>query len=182
MSTFGNGSISGASVLGSLADGGNQFSVRGKFPLTEAGEISKLTVYIDNQGAGHRACNIRGGVYDDDGDGGQAGTLKGSATVAVSDNQAAGWVDITFSSPISVGAGEWWLCVQGDSNAVGCRLYGTTTGGTMAAAVDAYADGLSNPGAVPFFIDVGLLCIYATYSTGAAGIPPLLLNHLLLGD
>lgn len=160
MSTFGNTSTSSISQLGQLASGSYQYVVLGQFTLGEAGDVSKLTVYIDNASTGHAACNIRGGIYTTN------GALMGSATVAVADSKAAGWVDITFASSISLTAGKWMLCVQGDSTAQGCQVWGASSGGDFYVCLDYYADGLDDPGASAFFSDDYNLCIYATYSTG----------------
>ena len=167
MSTFGNTSTSGISALSPLYDSGmGSFNVRGKFALTEAGDVSKVSAYIDNQGDGHQACDIRVGIYDDDGSEGLAATLMDSATLAVSDNQAAGWVDIEFSSAVSLTAGNWWLAIQGSASADGCMMYGQAGSGLLHVSIDAWADGMDSPPATPFFGDAYNLCIYATYTTG----------------
>jgi hypothetical protein len=64
MATFGNTSTSGAAAGGSLYNGGS-FLCRGKFTLSEAADVGKLSIYLDNQGDGHAACNVRAGIYDD---------------------------------------------------------------------------------------------------------------------
>lgn len=180
MATFGNTSTSGATNGGAI----NDQAVGSKYTLSEAGEISKLTVYIGNQGAGHGACNIRCGIYDDNGSGGKPSTLLGSTSAAaISDNQALGWVDCMFSSPLALDAGNYYLVVQGDTNADGTQLYADLSSGVLYYLEDSYSNGLVNPAPSSVTLGTGNVCIYATYETeGGDTISIPLLNHLLLGD
>lgn len=159
MATFGNTSISGASASGSLYNGGS-FLCRGKFTLSESADVSKLSIYLDNQGAGHAACNVRAGIYDDDGASGKAATLKVSKEVSITDNMVVQHVDFTFASSVSLAAGDWWFAVEGDSNAGGCRLYVQTTSGTFHVSFENYLSDLPNPPTDPQRIGFLKLRVY----------------------
>jgi hypothetical protein len=158
----------------------------GKFTLTEAGTVSKLTIYCDNQGSGYQACNAKGLIYAADGSGGRPSTLKAaSGAVAVSANQAAGWVDFTLS--VALAAGDYWLGGMADASGTGWRMYGQTSGGYIYAASDTYSDGPADPCSTTLYggsphEGTSLVCVYATYTTTPSGISIPLLNHLLLGD
>ena len=171
MATFGNTSTSGAAAAGELYDGGS-FLCRGKFTLSEAANVSKLSIYLDNQGSGHAACNVRAGIYDDDGASGKAATLKGSKEVSITDNMAVQHVDFTFASPVSLAAGDWWLAIEGNSNAGGCRLYTQTASATFHASYEDYGSDLPDPPTDPFYTNSNtLVCMYATYTVPASGNP-----------
>jgi len=171
VATFGNTSTSGAAAGGSLYDGGS-FLCRGKFTLSEAANVSKLSIYLDNQGSGHAACNVRAGIYDDDGASGKAATLKGSKEVSITDNMAVQHVDFTFASPVSLAAGDWWLAIEGDRNAGGCRLYAQTASATFHVSYEDYGSDLPDPPTDPFYTNSNqLVCMYATYTVPASGNP-----------
>lgn len=178
MAYFGSQATTSLHVSNPLAD----IVYLSKFTLTEAGTVSKLTIYCDNQGSGYQACNAKGLIYAADGSGGRPSTLKAaSGAVAVSANQAAGWVDFTLSVSVALAAGDYWLGGMADASGTGWRMYGQIPGGYDYAASDTYSDGPADPcsttldGGSPYE-GTALLSVYATYLS----IP--LLNHLLLGD
>lgn len=157
----------------------------GKYTLAEAGDVSKLTAYIGNQGAGHGACYVKAVIYDDDGTAGAPSTLiaTGSATL-VSDNAAAGNVDMAFATAVELSSGNWWIGWISDTNCDGLQTYvNASTGGSWYFAADTYSDGAANPCASPpVSTGAHTLVVYATYTPAASGISIPLLNHLLLGD
>jgi len=135
VTTFGKTSI-GASY----DDGDADSIISGRFTLTETGTVSGVSGYLDNQTAGHAACYCRGVIYS--ATGGNPTTLQAvSAPVALSDNQAPGWVYFGFSSPPSLPAADYWLGIHLDSNASGVKIYGDANGGYFASTGAAYGSG-----------------------------------------
>lgn len=135
MSTFGQTGI-GASY----DDGDGDCIISGRFTLTETGTVSGVSGYLDNQSAGHAACYCRGVIYSTTGS--YPTTLQAvSAPVALSDNQAPGWVYFGFSSPPSLPAADYWLGIHLDSNANGVKIYRDTSGGYFASTGATYSSG-----------------------------------------
>jgi hypothetical protein len=157
----------------------------GKYTLAEDGDVSKLTAYIGNQGAGHGACYVMAVIYNDDGSAGAPSTLvgTGSATL-IADNAAAANVDLAFASAVSLTAGDWWLGWISDTNCDGLQTYvSAATGGAWYFTGDTYVDGPANPcSSPPYATGAHKLVVFATYTVTASGIAIPLLNHLLLGD
>ena len=101
-STFGVATIGGTTTSG----GAGYLDSSGPFTLPASGTISKLTAYL---GAGAQATSLRAVVYADDGTG-KPGALVGvSAEVTLAAGKSPGWVVFTLPSPVSAGAGKYWL-------------------------------------------------------------------------
>jgi hypothetical protein len=146
----------------------------GKFTLAEAGDVSKLTAFVD----AWAPCAARGVIYADSS--GKPGTLLGAAETLFETHQTPYWADFTFATAIALTAGDYWLGVHLDANEQ-MGLFRLASAGTSYNAWDTYADGTATtcPASAP---NTHLYLIYATYSTTPSGISIPLLNHLLLGD
>lgn len=77
-----------------------------KYTLTEAGDISKLSLYLRNTGA---EANFYGVIYDATGAGGTPGALKGTTPATACSTSEGQWVDATFSSAVVASAGDYWI-------------------------------------------------------------------------
>lgn len=176
MATFGQTSVSASSG----SDLHTLITI-GKYTLSEAGDVSKLSLYFNNQYSGHKACNMKGIIYAADGASGAPNTRKAvSPAVAIADNKAAGWVDFEFSSAVSLGAGDYWLGAVGDADAVGITAYhGGSSGGSLYLVVGTYSSPEATCPSPPMATGTEKLCVYATYTASGSKMP--LLNHLLLG-
>jgi len=130
-----------------------------KFTLSENGDVTKLSVLVANTSAGHGACNIMGLIYAD-----SDKMLEGAtAPAAITDNQAKGWVDCTFSSGISLAAGDYWLLLFGDADADGVWFYADDDSGAGGWNADTYVGGPADPmGALTG--ETTNYAIYATYT------------------
>lgn len=105
MATFGK-----TDVPAGWRDLANGVYIGSKYSLTEAGEASKMSFYVDGNGSGSGTQTFIGGLYPDSG--GNTGALVAqTAEILVTDAQAAGWVDGTFASGESLSAGDYWLVV-----------------------------------------------------------------------
>jgi len=174
MGTFGNTTAETGSNAGL-----DNFKVAGKFTLSEAGAVSKLTARYSN---GASACAIKGFICANNA--GSPGALLGTTNeVAVAANATADFRDLAFASAINLTAADYWLGIIGNDNATGFDLKFAASGGNMAYKSDTYSDGASDPFGTPLGTDVAKFAIYATYTTGGgATISIPLLNNLLLGD
>ncbi len=94
----------GKTAVGTLADVNSLPTLQvQRFQLAEAGNVSKLTVYVGGQSS---TCNIIGVIYADNG--GVPTTLV-AKTPITNVAGAAGWYDLVFSSPVSLTAGYYHL-------------------------------------------------------------------------
>jgi hypothetical protein len=147
--TFGYTSA-GANNIGT---GGGAAKVAGRFQLTEAGSVTKITAYI--RGSGTAKCAI----YSDSN--GAPGSLIGGATQQVSVPGSGTWVDFVYSTPVNLTPGYYWLVLIYDSG--GNWYY--DGGGTSGWNWISYANEPSGTfGSLTSRTD--LVSIYATYTTG----------------
>lgn len=165
MAVFGNQNIE--STLGT--PGANTKNAS-KFTLSEAGTVSKLTMYCANTGASKSAGNAKGIIYSDAA--GAPNALKGTSNeVAFAYAQAAGWVDFTFATPVLLAPGNYWLGIITDATAPGCGVYRGSTGGYREWNADTYSDGPADPWGTHANAGTFPYSIYATYTSAAAGCP-----------
>jgi hypothetical protein len=98
------GNTFGKTGVGTLADVNSLPTLQvQRFQLAEAGNVSKLTVYVGGQSS---TCNIIGVIYADNA--GVPTTLV-AKTPITNVAGAAGWYDLVFSSPVSLTAGYYHL-------------------------------------------------------------------------
>lgn len=150
----------------------NDAKVCGKYTLSESGSVSKLTVDISNTETSHSACHLRAVIYDDSG--GDPNALKGTGdAIAIADNIAKQWVDLTFASPVVLDAGTYWIGFIGSGSAgdtaIGISFWFTSAGTSVEDwNDDTYADGASDPwGAAHNKTAARDFDVYGTYTTGA---------------
>lgn len=175
MATFGN--TTPGSALGTDARNYNNVA---KCALSEAGNLSKISIYLNNTSTGHAACNIRAVVYDDDGADGNPGTLIAySSGQSLADNLSAQWVDLLVTA--SLAAGNWWLGIQGDGTAAGIGFYGATSGGSYANGGDTYSDGPASSFGTPEATGPYNAAIYGTYTVPSSTVflPHIFCHHTI---
>ena len=165
MATFGD-----TTQAATYSFGYNDQSLGTRFQLTEAGSVSKLSAYIDNLDTSHALCHMRGVIYSDKAGPAPDALVGRSDEVTVADSKAAGWVDLTFATPVSLAAGYYWLGLHLDGPAAGLRFYRDDTGGSSWYRNDTYSDGTLDPiGSVNSSTRV--FSIYATYTTATDRTP-----------
>jgi len=159
MATFGKTAIGGTTAVIGL-----DAKRVAKFTLAEACSVSKLSVYVSGDGSGVGDQVMKGIIYDDDGAAGAPGTLLGTSNeVTVTDGQAAGWVDLTFASPIALTAGDYHLGLITGANTNTIKYRYDTVVGIGSNNADTYSDGPANPFGTPTSGDREM-SIYATYT------------------
>ena len=135
-----------------IGNGPNNEKAGNRHTLPQAGSVTKLSAYLDGQGAGTGAQQMRMAIYADAG--GTPGALKAVSTaVTIVDGQPPGWVDFALPTPVALPAGDYWLASHqggptGTSNTI--RRY-RITGGWRACKfnADAFADGPTDPFGTP---------------------------------
>ena len=166
MATFGKTAIGGTTAVIGL-----DAKRVAKFTLAEACSVSKLSVYVSGDGSGVGDQVMKGIIYDDDGAAGAPGTLLGTSNeVTVTDGQAAGWVDLTFASPIALTAGDYHLGLITGANTNTIKYRYDTVVGIGSNNADTYSDGPANPFGTPTSGDREM-SIYATYTAPQAVTP-----------
>ena len=110
--------------------------------------VGKLSAYV---AGGASVSKLRGVIYADNG--GQPGALVGvTPEVTIAAGRAAGWVDLTFTTPVSIGAGSFWLGYwYADSNS---RHYFVGQSGAERFVRAAYSSSSSPPAAFGAASDV----------------------------
>ena len=156
------GGAFGQTQAGSSLDTGGAGYLDVSGPYTVAGPVSvgKLSAYV---AGGASVSEFRGVIYADNG--GQPGALVGvTPEVTIAAGRAVGWVDLTFTTPVSIGAGSFWLGYwYADSNS---RHYFVGQAGAERFVRATYASSSSPPatfGAAA--TSSSSYSVYATYST-----------------
>ena len=161
MATFGKTSIGGTTDQWTSAD----WAVACKFTLNENSSVESMTVYMYSYGG-----NIRLGIYDHDAVNNRPNNLKGQTDSRYIQSTGYTWETFTFSTPINLDAGTYWLAVITDADFYSAYDAGTTN--QSGGHTNAYADGfLESWGSVISYASREW-SLYATYTaTGALGQP-----------
>ena len=141
--TFGKGSI-GAVNTGTTF--GGELKAGSKFTLAKTRTVSQLLAYMNlvTPASGTETENWRAVIYDTSGN-----LVAYSSDITLTGSSSTGWKLFTFTTPVSLTAGDYWLMLQAGPivPSTGALLWGIswdTTGGTSYIVnSDAYADGPS---------------------------------------
>jgi PKD repeat protein len=137
------------------------------YPLPVDATVSKITYYIqgyDGAPPGYYKCAI----YD------AAWNLQGVTEEVIRPDASAAWVDFNFPTPLSLPAGDYWLCWFSTVNAISrYDASGTIAGFDLGGQGVTYASGYPSS-LVGIYKDTLLVnfSIYATYAEAHAQIPP----------
>ncbi|MBN2118522.1 MAG: hypothetical protein JW730_18255 [Anaerolineales bacterium] len=74
--------------------------------LSEDGDVSKLSMYGKKSSPN---APVKGLLFDDDGSGGEPSTIKGATQITTWDSTTPSWKDLTYATPVSLTAGNWWM-------------------------------------------------------------------------
>lgn len=133
-----------------------------KYNLDKTADVTKLVVYVGGSGTGSQV--IRGVIYDDDGAGGNPGTLLGTTSeVSISSSQATAWVDLAFASVVRLTSGNYWLGFISGATGDVTRYYYDVAVDSLAHNADTYVGGATNPFG-SLILDSRELSIYAVYN------------------
>jgi hypothetical protein len=132
-----------------------------RYALSAAGSISKLSVYLAPTGTSGQQV-IEGLVYADSS--GAPGALLGtSEQLTFKSANYAGWYGLSFSSPLKLAAGNYWIgVITGATSKVAGFRY-DSVGSSRDYNTNTYTSGPSNPfGSVT--TDSEQASLYATYT------------------
>ncbi|HEX5195511.1 MAG TPA: hypothetical protein VFW09_22150, partial [Solirubrobacteraceae bacterium] len=131
------------------------------YSLSQSGSVTKLSVYLQ-PGSGSGTADVEGVIYADSG--GQPGALIAtSSQLAFPSTGAAGWYDLTFSSPAALAPGSYWIGVLtgGTTQAAGYRYKFVSA--SRYSNYNQYSSGPSNPFGSGT-TDNQQMSLYATYT------------------
>jgi hypothetical protein len=118
-----------------------------KISLAAPAAVQRISVYSIGQGGGSATCNVRAGIYSDVG--GSPSALLGTSNVVVlKQDDGPAFRDYTFTTPVELEAGDYWIGVQVETSGRVAFYRGATAGG-INFNTDAYSDGLANPFGTP---------------------------------
>jgi hypothetical protein len=134
-----------------------------RYSLATSASVTKLSVYLQPTATSGQQ-PIEGVVYKDLA--GSPGALVASTSQLVFQQaDSAGWYDLSFSAPVSLSAGSYWLgLISGDTANVAAYRYEAVIG-SLAYNMNSYSSGPATPFG-SFSTDSRQLSLYATY------IPP----------
>jgi subtilisin family serine protease len=133
-----------------------------RYSLPVAASVSKLTIYLQPGGTSGSQV-FEGVLYADSG--GAPGTLLAvTAPLTFSSTQAAGWYDLTFSTPVALAAGSYWIgTISGSTTHVAAFRYTSVTN-SRDYNTNTYTSGPSDPFG-PATVDSEQISEYASYTT-----------------
>jgi Abnormal spindle-like microcephaly-assoc'd, ASPM-SPD-2-Hydin len=153
--TFGKTSV-GASSDSFLADRKRV----SRYALSVAGSVTKLSIYLAPTGTSGQQ-PLKGLIYADSSSAPGA-LLAVSEQLTFTGTSVAGWYDLTFSSPVKLAAGNYWIgIITGASSHVAGFRYDSVAGARDYNA-NTYTSGPTNPFGVPT-TDSEQTSLYATY-------------------
>ena len=135
-----------------------------RYALPVAGSVTKLSIYLAPSSATGQQV-LEGVVYGESG--GAPGALLGSSSpLTFASTDAAGWYDLTFTTPLNLVAGNYWIGVLTGATAdVAGYRYDSVTG-SRDYNTNTYTSGPTNPfGSVT--TDSQQMSLYATYTPSA---------------
>jgi hypothetical protein len=139
------------------------------YPLSEAGTVTKLSVYLaPTTTAGEQV--LKGLIYSDNA--GKPEALLGvSETLTFKSTSAAGWYVLPFATGVKLAAGNYWIgVITGTTQKVTGFRYTSVTGSRDYNA-NPYSSGPTNPFGTPT-TDAEQISLYATYTRSHAGGEP----------
>jgi PKD repeat protein len=161
--TTGTTSTFGTTTPGSLSDGADaNYKSVSKFTAPNAGNVVKVTGYVSGLGNTSGSQSVRAVLYANSS--GVPGALLGvSNEVTIPAQQAWGWVDFAFPSPVAIQAGTVWIgYINGGSTSGLIQFrYGSVLN-DLRYNTNPYSSGPSNPFGTATIANLHY-SIYATY-------------------
>jgi hypothetical protein len=117
-----------------------------RFALTSTSTFTAMKAYVDGGAATTGSQPLRGIIYSD-GSGAPDKPLATSAAVTVSAGRAPGQITLSFSSPVRLASGNYWLGLHSGGTTRVARYAATTVSAALRFnnGADSFSDGSSNP-------------------------------------
>jgi len=140
-----------------------------RYALPTSGAVTKLSIYLAPTGTSGQQV-LKGVVYADS-SGAPSALLGVSEQLTFSSTSSAGWYDLTFSSPLKLAAGNYWIgAITGPTSKVGGFRYDSVASSRDYNS-NTYTSGPSNPFG-PVTIDSEQTSLYATYVVPPVNVTP----------
>ena len=141
--------IMGKQVVGTVWTGLTSNAKRASrvsFSAPAKANVTAVKAYVDGRGATTGNQPLRGVIYSDSATG-PATPVATSSAVTVSAGQAAGWVTLSFASPVRLTAGSYWLGLHSGGTGKVARYAAATVSNALryGTVADSYSDGASSP-------------------------------------
>jgi hypothetical protein len=141
--------IMGSQVAGTVWTGMTVNAKRASrlsFSAPATANVTAIKAYVDGGGATTGSQPLRGLIYSDSPTG-PSKPVATSSAVAVSARQAAGWITLSFASPVRLAAGSYWLALHSGGTSKVARYAATTATSALRydTAGDTYSDGATSP-------------------------------------
>jgi hypothetical protein len=139
-----------------------------EYALPTRGAVSELSIYLE-PGTVSGQQQITGVIYAD-ANGAPGALLATSKQLTYASSQPAGWYHMSFSTPIELPAGNYWIGeLSGPNGAVAGYRYDNVAG-ARDYNQNSYAAGPSNPFGA-FTNDTQQISLYATYVPAGPAVP-----------
>ncbi|HEY4450506.1 MAG TPA: S8 family serine peptidase [Solirubrobacteraceae bacterium] len=140
-----------------------------RYSLPTAGSVTKLSIYLAHAASSGQQL-LKGVIYGDSA-GAPGALLAVSEPITFTSTSANGWYDMTFSSPVGLAAGNYWIgIITGATSGVAGFRYDSVSAARDYNA-NTYTSGPSNPFGSPS-TDSEQASLYATYTTATDTTPP----------
>jgi hypothetical protein len=140
-----------------------------RYALPTAGSLTKLSIYLAPGGTSGQQL-LKGVVYSDSASA-PAALLGTSSSLTFTSTSATGWYDLTFATPLSLAAGNYWIGVITGATAKVAGFRYDSVAGSRDLNSNTYTSGPTNPfGAVT--TDAEQMSLYASYTPSAVDTTP----------
>ncbi len=168
--TSGSSGIFGLNSIGANSD---QMPANRKrvnhYQLSTTVNVSKLTMYLAPTGIQGKQV-LMGVIYADRG-GSPGRLLAVTSQLTFSSTDSANWYDLTFSSPVALSAGTYWIGIMSGNTSDITSFRWISVSNARAINTNTYTNGPSNPFG-PANMDSEQMSIYATYTTQSSNPLP----------
>jgi hypothetical protein len=154
----GTGTFGDENIRGSTATLNQNHCTAAKFTLSESGDVTKIAAYGNGSGS---PADSKALIYSHSTGANAPDALLGTSAVT-SVTTTPGWWEYTFSSPVALSAGTYWIAVVTNGNLVFYYTTGVSGARLMHDATIGYASPLSTWSGGSALADY-TMSIYATY-------------------
>jgi hypothetical protein len=136
--------VGGSSTVGTVWTNASANVKRvSSFTLTATRDVASTRAYLDGRAATSGSAPVRAVIY--------AGTSTGptsrvatSSAATISAGRAAGWVALSFATPVRLGPGTYWIGLHTGGTTTVVRFAAEAVAGALRSNSDSYADGAAS--------------------------------------
>jgi hypothetical protein len=163
-----------AATFGTTSVGSNtdQFYVNRKrvneYALSQEALVTKLSIYLEP--TSNTATQLIKGIMYADSSGAPGALIAVSNELSFPNTDAAGWYDLTFPTPLSLAAGNYWIGVLIGGTVRAAQFRYTKVTNSRDTNANSYSSGPSDPFGAIQVVDSEQMSLYATYTPSS--LPP----------